>query len=197
MTQLTKLAALKKIGVLNLQGAISEHLSVLQNIENVQAIAVKKAEQLDELAGLIIPGGESTAISRLIRQNHLFDPIIQFAKQGKGIFGTCAGLVLCGKTTTHNEVEQLKLIDIEVERNGFGRQIDSFETVLDIETIGQQIPAVFIRAPYITKVGSQVKPLAFVNHHCVMAQKDNILVCSFHPELTSDDRIIKYFVQLC
>lgn len=197
MTQLTKLAALKKIGVLNLQGAISEHLSVLQNIENVQAIAVKKAEQLDELAGLIIPGGESTAISHLIRQNHLFDPIIQFAKQGKGIFGTCAGLVLCGKTTTHNEVEQLKIIDIEVERNGFGRQIDSFETVLDIETIGQQIPAVFIRAPYITKVGSQVKPLAFVNHHCVMAQKDNILVCSFHPELTSDDRIIKYFVQLC
>ncbi|OCG26997.1 glutamine amidotransferase subunit PdxT [Gilliamella sp. wkB108] len=197
MTQLTKLAALKKIGVLNLQGAISEHLSVLQHIENVQAIAVKKAEQLDELAGLIIPGGESTAISRLIRQNHLFDPIIQFAKQGKGIFGTCAGLVLCGKTTTHNEVEQLKLIDIEVERNGFGRQIASFETVLDIETIGQQIPAVFIRAPYITKVGSQVKPLAFVNHHCVMAQKDNILVCSFHPELTSDDRIIKYFVQLC
>lgn len=197
MTQLTKLAALKKIGVLNLQGAISEHLSVLQHIENVQAIAVKKAEQLDELAGLIIPGGESTAISRLIRQNHLFDPIIQFAKQGKGIFGTCAGLVLCGKTTTHNEVEQLKLIDIEVERNGFGRQIASFETVLDIETIGQQIPAVFIRAPYITKVGSQIKPLAFVNHHCVMAQKDNILVCSFHPELTSDDRIIKYFVQLC
>lgn len=197
MTQLTKLAALKKIGVLNLQGAISEHLSVLQHIENVQAIAVKKAEQLDELAGLIIPGGESTAISRLIRQNHLFDPIIQFAKQGKGIFGTCAGLVLCGKTTTHNEVEQLKLIDIEVERNGFGRQIASFETVLDIETIGQQIPAVFIRAPYITKVGSQVKPLAFVNHHCVMAQKDNILVCSFHPELTSDDRITKYFVQLC
>lgn len=197
MTQLTKLAALKKIGVLNLQGAISEHLSVLQHIENVQAIAVKKAEQLDELAGLIIPGGESTAISRLIRQNHLFDPIIQFAKQGKGIFGTCAGLVLCGKTTTHNEVEQLKIIDIEVERNGFGRQIASFETVLDIETIGQQIPAVFIRAPYITKVGSQVKPLAFVNHHCVMAQKDNILVCSFHPELTSDDRIIKYFVQLC
>lgn len=197
MTQLTKLAALKKIGVLNLQGAISEHLSVLQHIENVQAIAVKKAEQLDELAGLIIPGGESTAISRLIRQNHLFDPIIQFAKQGKGIFGTCAGLVLCGKTTTYNEVEQLKLIDIEVERNGFGRQIASFETVLDIETIGQQIPAVFIRAPYITKVGSQVKPLAFVNHHCVMAQKDNILVCSFHPELTSDDRIIKYFVQLC
>lgn len=197
MRQLSNQKKYKKIGVLNLQGAVSEHLDTLDNINNVQAIAVKSVEQLIKLDGLVIPGGESTAISRLIKQNNLFTAIVQFAKQGKGIFGTCAGLVLCGSSTSQNEVEQLKLIDICVERNGFGRQINSFETTLDIELIGKQIPAVFIRAPYIVKASNQVKQLAFVDNHCVMAQQNNILVCSFHPELTQDNRIISYFVNLC
>ena len=197
MTQSLTSKRLKKVGVLNLQGAVSEHITMLNSLDNVQAIAVKHPEQLAELDGLIIPGGESTTISRLIRQNGLFEPIKQFAQQGKGILGTCAGLVLCGKTTTHNEVEQLALIDICVERNGFGRQINSFETMLDVKLIGQQIPAVFIRAPYIAKAGEQVEQLAFIDEHCVMAKQNNILVCSFHPELTQDNRIMHYFVESC
>ena len=197
MTQSLTSKRLKKVGVLNLQGAVSEHITMLNSLDNVQAIAVKHPEQLAELDGLIIPGGESTTISRLIRQNGLFEPIKQFAQQGKGILGTCAGLVLCGKTTTHNEVEQLALIDICVERNGFGRQINSFETKLDVKLIGQQIPAVFIRAPYIAKAGEQVEQLAFIDEHCVMAKQNNILVCSFHPELTQDNRIMHYFVESC
>lgn len=197
MTQSLTSKRLKKVGVLNLQGAVSEHITMLNSLDNVQGIAVKHPEQLAELDGLIIPGGESTTISRLIRQNGLFEPIKQFAQQGKGILGTCAGLVLCGKTTTHNEVEQLALIDIHVERNGFGRQINSFETKLDVKLIGQQIPAVFIRAPYIAKAGEQVEQLAFIDEHCVMAKQNNILVCSFHPELTQDNRIMHYFVESC
>ena len=197
MTQSLTSKRLKKVGVLNLQGAVSEHITMLNSLDNVQVIAVKHPEQLAELDGLIIPGGESTTISRLIKQNGLFEPIKQFAQQGKGIFGTCAGLVLCGKTTTHNEVEQLALIDICVERNGFGRQINSFETKLDVKLIGQQIPAIFIRAPYIAKAGEQVEQLAFIDEHCVMAKQNNILVCSFHPELTQDNRIMHYFVESC
>ena len=197
MTQSLTSKRLKKVGVLNLQGAVSEHITMLNSLDNVQAIAVKHPEQLAELDGLIIPGGESTTISRLIKQNGLFEPIKQFAQQGKGILGTCAGLVLCGKTTSHNEVEQLALIDICVERNGFGRQINSFETKLDVKLIGQQIPAVFIRAPYIAKAGEQVEQLAFIDEHCVMAKQNNILVCSFHPELTQDNRIMHYFVESC
>ena len=189
--------ARKTIGVLNLQGAVTEHLNMLATINLVIPIAVKKPEQLSQVDGLIIPGGESTAISRLIRQNGLFEPIQEFAKQGKGIFGTCAGLVLCGNETSHSEVEQLGLMDIVVERNGFGRQIASFETMLDIAPIGQQVPAVFIRAPYIAKSGKQVTQLAFIDNHCVMAEQNNILVCSFHPELTTDNRIMRYFIEKC
>jgi pyridoxal 5'-phosphate synthase pdxT subunit len=189
--------SIKHIGVLNLQGAVSEHMTMLSSINNVQTSLVQKAEQLARLDGLIIPGGESTTISRLIKQNGLLTPIQQFAKQGKGIFGTCAGLVLCGKSTTHNEVELLNLIDISVERNGFGRQVNSFETTLDIPVVGLQIPAVFIRAPYIAKAGKAVQQLAFVQQNCIMAEQNNILVCAFHPELTNDNRIMRYFVDKC
>lgn len=188
---------LKKIGVLNLQGAVSEHITMLLSIENVIAVTVKKPEHLVGLDGLIIPGGESTTISRLIKQNGLFEPIKEFARQGKGILGTCAGLVLCGMTTTHHEVELLELMDITVERNGFGRQVASFEAFLDITSIGKHIPAIFIRAPYIIHAGKQVNQLAFIDDHCVMAEQDNILVCAFHPELTTDNRIMRYFIEKC
>jgi pyridoxal 5'-phosphate synthase pdxT subunit len=188
---------IKQIGILNLQGAVSEHITMLNHMGNIHVSLVQHPQQLATLDGLIIPGGESTTISRLIKQNGLLTPIRQFAQQGKGILGTCAGLVLCGKATTHSEVELLNLMDICVERNGFGRQINSFETQLDIPNIGQHIPAVFIRAPYIAKAGENVQQLAFVNQHCIMAQQNNILVCAFHPELTNDNRIMQYFVNLC
>lgn len=194
---------MKKIGVLNLQGAVSEHILMLAKLDDVTPILVKHPQDLNDLDGLVIPGGESTAISRLINENGLFEPIKQFAKSGKGIFGTCAGLVLCGKTTTHisdadKSVIPLELIDIVVERNGFGRQIDSFESLIDIKQIGKQIPAVFIRAPYIDSFGDSVTPLASIDGRCVLAESDNILVCSFHPELTCDIRIMNYFIaQFC
>ncbi|WP_085248110.1 pyridoxal 5'-phosphate synthase glutaminase subunit PdxT [Gilliamella mensalis] len=197
MTQSSTQSHIKHIGVLNFQGAVSEHITMLNSIDNIQATLVQKPEHLTKLNGLIIPGGESTTISRLIKQNGLVAPIKQFAKQGKGVLGTCAGLVLCGQTTTHNEVELLGLIDICIERNGFGRQVNSFETNLDIPPIGQQIPAVFIRAPYIATAGKGIEQLAFVDQHCIMAQQNNILVCAFHPELTTDNRIMHYFVDRC
>ncbi|OCG22992.1 MULTISPECIES: pyridoxal 5'-phosphate synthase glutaminase subunit PdxT [unclassified Gilliamella] len=197
MTKSPKQSHIKHIGVLNLQGAVSEHITMLNSLDNVQATLVQKPEQLTKLNGLIIPGGESTTISHLIKQNELVAPIKQFAEQGKGILGTCAGLVLCGQTTPHSEVELLDLIDICVERNGFGRQVNSFETTLDVLPIGQHIPAVFIRAPYIAKAGKEVEQLAFVDQHCIMAQQNNILVCAFHPELTTDNRIMRYFVDRC
>lgn len=191
---------MKTIGVLNLQGAVSEHMTMLAKLANVQAIPVKHPQDLQFIDGLIIPGGESTALSRLINDNNLQQPIKQLAYSGKGIFGTCAGLVLCGKTTTKITQKDcgilpLDLIDIEVERNGFGRQIDSFEALLNVEQVADHIPAVFIRAPYIVNYGKNVTPLSYIDNRCVMAQQNNILVCSFHPELTDDLRIMQYFVQ--
>lgn len=194
---------MKTIGVLNLQGAVSEHITMLAKLEGIQPKLVKHPEDLSSIDGLIIPGGESTALSRLIKENNLYQPIQQFANTDKGILGTCAGLVLCGKSTTNiilkdQEVTPLGLMDIIVERNGFGRQIDSFETELNIERIGEHIPAIFIRAPYIAELGKDVIPLSYVDNHCVIAQSNNILVCSFHPELTLDLRIMQYFTkQFC
>ncbi|RKS85103.1 pyridoxal phosphate synthase yaaE subunit [Orbus hercynius] len=193
---------MKTIGVLNLQGAVSEHITMLKKLDTVKYSLVKKPQDLQGLDGLIIPGGESTAISRLINQNGLFEPIKQFSRSGKGIFGTCAGLVLCAKTTTKidntdKSVTPLGLIDLVVERNGFGRQIDSFETRLTVNNIGDNIPAIFIRAPYIQSFSQSVTPLAYIDQYCVMAQSKNILICSFHPELTDDLRIIHYFIKHC
>lgn len=192
---------MKTIGVLALQGAAAEHLAMLNQL-SVNAIAVKQPQDLEQLDGLIIPGGESTAISRLMQENQLIDPIKSLAQQGKGIFGTCAGLILCSTTTTdltHTDkaVIPLQLIDIVVERNGFGRQVDSFEVELTVKHIGEDIPAVFIRAPYIQKIGENVEILATFDDRIVMAQQNNILVAAFHPELTPDDRIMKYFLTLC
>lgn len=132
-------------------------------------------------------------------ENQLIEPIKQFAKQGGVIFGTCAGLILCAKSTTESTpqmVQPLNLIDIVVTRNGFGRQVDSFEVPLNIKSIGDNISAVFIRAPYIESVGEHVDILATVDNRIVMAQQDNILVSAFHPELTSDHRVMAYFISL-
>lgn len=192
---------MKKIGVLALQGAVSEHLQTITQ-SGVEAVAVKKPEQLMQLDGLIIPGGESTAIRRLIEARQFTQPLRDFARQQKGIFGTCAGLILAARATTQpaqsdQQVKPLGLIDITVERNGFGRQIDSFETRLDIDGIGQQLPAIFIRAPYIVQTGEQVTILAHFEDKIVMAQQGNILVAAFHPELSNDPRILRYFIANC
>ncbi|WP_423188671.1 pyridoxal 5'-phosphate synthase glutaminase subunit PdxT [Alkalibacterium sp. f15] len=184
----------KTIGVLDVQGAVREHLLAL-GVLGVIAVSVKKAEDFDALDGLIIPGGESTAIGRLIREQGLEDRLRSFHKEGKAIFGTCAGLILCSTDESH-ETDDLRLgfIDMEVERNGFGRQIASFETSLDFAGIDQPVEAVFIRAPYIQSVGPDVKVLATYDDKIVAAEHENVLVTAYHPELTEDYAVLNYFL---
>lgn len=185
---------MKTVGVLALQGAVSEHLSMLAAL-GVTGVAVKYQQDLDGLDGLIIPGGESTAISRLIQENDLYEALQNFA-QSHPVLGTCAGLILCGNRIINDDgkVKPLNLMDMCVERNGFGRQIDSFEVELDVKGIGKNIPAVFIRAPYIASVGDDVEVLAYVDDKIVMAKQGKTLVMAFHPELTDDTRIFEFFI---
>lgn len=185
-----------KIGILAFQGAITEHQKMLEQL-GVEVVLVKKPADLSDLAGLIIPGGESTAIGRLLRSNQMIEPIKQFSKEGKYIFGTCAGLILCGKKTEHTQFDEVRLgiIDIEAERNGFGRQKDSFETQVWMEKIKTDIPAVFIRAPYIRSMGDSVTALASFEGTVVAAESKTVLVTSFHPELTDNLQVMNYFIE--
>lgn len=183
------------VGVLALQGAVTEHLDQLRAL-GVRAVAVRQPEALATLDGLIIPGGESTTISRLIGQYQLTAAIQRFARQ-RPVMGTCAGLILCARDLQPADprVTPLGLIDITVTRNGFGRQVDSFETMLAIPPIGDAVPAVFIRAPYILAAGDGVTVLARVDDRIVMAEQGNVLVTAFHPELTPDTRILQWFLR--
>lgn len=186
----------RTIGVLALQGAVSEHIDSVNRI-GARAIQVKTPSQLESLDGLIIPGGESTAIRRLMKRQQFIEPIKAFAGQGKGIFGTCAGLVLLASEIDGGD-EGLGLIDYRVRRNGFGRQKESFETDLSIPVLGDTpFPAIFIRAPLISNVGNNVEILARYGNDIVAARSNNILVTAFHPELSNDDRLIRYFVNVC
>lgn len=197
-----------RVGVLALQGAVSEHLAMLGQA-GMHGVPVKRPEDLHGLSGLIIPGGESTAISRLARQKGLSDLIREFAHE-RPVFGTCAGLILCardisggggampGRTDDDGQApnsgpEPLGLIDISVSRNGFGRQVDSFETRVAMQNVGEDIPAVFIRAPYIERAGQDVAVLATVRDRIVAAESANVLVTAFHPELAGDLRVFRYF----
>ena len=184
---------MKSVGVLALQGAVEEHLARLRSL-GFHGAPVKRPDDLQSVAALIIPGGESTAISRLMRQNGLYEPVREFARQ-RPVMGTCAGLILCGSRIADGDgrVDPLGLVDMTVSRNGFGRQVDSFETTLEARGIGPDIQAVFIRAPYIESVGKGVAALASVEGRIVMAESGNVLVMSFHPELTDDDRVLRYF----
>lgn len=184
-----------KIGVLALQGAVSEHLAQLAQL-GVTGVAVKRVEQLAELDGIILPGGESTTIGKLMRQYGFIDALQQFA-QTKAIFGTCAGMILLASEIVGGEPAHLQLMDIQVQRNAFGRQVDSFQTALQVTGIEQPVPAVFIRAPYIVKTGNTVEVLASFAGHPVLARQGKLLACSFHPELTDNLAILKLFLTLC
>lgn len=187
------------IGVLALQGAFREHIKSV-NALGAEAREVRKPEQLSGISGLIIPGGESTAIGKLMVEYRLIEPIKKLAMKGLSIFGTCAGMIALAKKTTEGTQPLLELMDIEVRRNAFGRQVDSFESDLFIPVIGKQsYRAIFIRAPWIERAGAGVKPLASVKYgdcdKIVLAEQDNLLVSAFHPELTDDLRIHKYFLE--
>ncbi|ARI75510.1 pyridoxal 5'-phosphate synthase glutaminase subunit PdxT [Halobacillus mangrovi] len=183
------------IGVLGLQGAFREHVRSVE-ATGAEAVVVKKKEQLDEIDGLIIPGGESTTIRRLIDKYDFLEPIRQFGLQGKPIFGTCAGLILLASEIDGSYDVHLGVMDIKVRRNAFGRQRESFEADLDIKGVAEGYNAVFIRAPYIEGVGEETEVLATYNGHIVAAQQGHYLACSFHPELTDDHRLTAHFVQM-
>jgi pyridoxal 5'-phosphate synthase pdxT subunit len=184
-----------KIGVLALQGAVREHIRSLE-MAGAEAMAVKKPEQLEGLDGLVIPGGESTTIGKLMVQYGLKDPILEMHRQGKPIFGTCAGLILIAQRVEGRDEPHLGLMDISVKRNAFGRQRESFEADLDIVGVGEKYTAVFIRAPYIESVGEGVEVLAEVDGKIVAARQGTLLGAAFHPELTDDLRFHAYFVDM-
>jgi 5'-phosphate synthase pdxT subunit len=185
-----------KIGVLALQGAFREHIEALREL-GVEAVEVRLPEQLDGLDGLIIPGGESTAIGKLAVKYGLQEAIQRYVSDGKPVYGTCAGMIMLSKDVGMDQ-PLFGLMDIKVERNAFGRQLDSFETGLDIPALGDKpFPGVFIRAPRIEDVGEGVEVLAKLDDGTpVAAQEGNIIVTAFHPELTGDLRFHRYFLAM-
>lgn len=184
------------IGVLALQGAFVEHLAALEKCK-VNGIPVRKPEEIDGLDGLIIPGGESTTIGKLMVDFKLNQAILKKTAQGMPIFGTCAGLIMLAKKVNGMKQFSLGLMDINVQRNGFGRQVDSFEADLVIDALGPKpFHAVFIRAPYVESVKPNVGILAEYEKKIVMVRQGNFLGAAFHPELTDDLRIHLYFKQM-
>ena len=187
-----------RIGVLALQGAFAEHIAVLRKL-GVEAVEVRLPEQLDGLDGLIIPGGESTSISLLMKNYRLAEAISRLAKSGFPVFGTCAGMIVLAKTLSNDGgVEPVGAMDVHVARNAFGRQVDSFEAALSIPALGKgPFTAVFIRAPKIESVGKKVEVLAKLDDGTVVAAREGkLLVTSFHPELTDDTRMHRYFLDM-
>jgi pyridoxal 5'-phosphate synthase pdxT subunit len=183
-----------KIGVLGLQGAVPEHVKALQK-SGAETVVVKRVEQLEGLDGLVLPGGESTTMRRLMDQYDLFEPIKTFANE-KPVFGTCAGLILMANQIEGQKGPHLALMDINVRRNAFGRQVASFEAELIIEDVADDFIGVFIRAPYIMEVGPEVEVLSKYDEKIVAARQGHFLTCAFHPELTEDARFHQYFVNM-
>ncbi len=187
----------KQVGVLALQGAFAEHLSVLKRLK-IDGVEVRRAADLEGLSGLIIPGGESTTIGRLIAEMGLREPLLQRAADGMAVMGTCAGMILLARHASDYPFEPLGLMDITVKRNAFGRQVDSFETPISVPALGgAPFPAVFIRAPLIEKVGPGVEALGRLDDgRVVAARQGKLLALAFHPELTRDLRCHALFARM-
>lgn len=188
----------KIIGILGMQGAIAEHQEILLQIPHTKTRIVKTAKDLDCIDGLILPGGESTAIGKLLDYFSLKEILRQKIISGLPVFGTCAGLILLAKNIENQTNTHLATMDITVKRNGYGSQLDSFSTNLLIPTIDKNmpIPLVFIRAPYITKTDKDVQILATLDNKIIAARQKNMLVTAFHPELTNDLRFHQYFLSI-
>lgn len=184
-----------RIGVLALQGAVAEHIRSLQ-AAGAEAVPVKRTEELESLDGLVIPGGESTTIGKLMRKYGFMDAIREFSAAGKPLFGTCAGLIVLADQIEGHEEAHLRLMDMTVARNAFGRQRESFETDLDIAGIDEPVRAVFIRAPLIKSVGEGVDVLSTYKGEIVTARQGHLLAASYHPELTDDYRLHAYFLDM-
>lgn len=188
-----------KIGILALQGAFAEHAKVIEKL-GVVSVEIRNLEDFEQyqsdLSGLILPGGESTTMGKLLRDQDMLIPIREAILSGLPVFGTCAGLILLAKEITSQEESHLATIDIVVERNAYGRQLGSFYTEAECKGVGK-IPMTFIRGPIISSVGEGVEILATVDDQIVAAQEQNMLVTSFHPELTDDARLHQYFINMC
>jgi 5'-phosphate synthase pdxT subunit len=188
---------MKTIGVLALQGAVAEHMDKLEQIGTIGK-KVRTINELQQIDGLIIPGGESTAIGKLLDDFALTEPLAKLIKNGLPVWGTCAGMILLAKKIYGQEKTYLNVMDISVRRNAYGGQLDSFITTQRIPVITSgKLPLVFIRAPYIQDIGKTVKILAEVGENIVAARQDNMLVTSFHPELTAVNDFHQYFRQMC
>ena len=186
-----------KIGVLASQGAFIEHIAILRQLK-VEALPVRLAPELNGLDGLIIPGGESTSISKLMLTYNLMNEVRNLATNGLPIFGTCAGMILLASEVSDLDVEPIGVMNITVSRNAFGRQKDSFEAELSIPVLGEKpFPGVFIRAPVIKQANSKVEILArLADGIGVAARQGKLLASAFHPELTSDLRFHRYFLDI-
>lgn len=185
-----------KIAVIAVQGAFREHIQALRQL-GVDAVEARRASDLENADGVVLPGGESTAIGKLMREYDMIDPVREMAAQGKPIFGTCAGMIVLANRIEGEQTVHLGLMDVTVNRNSFGRQRDSFEADLDIPVLGEAaFPAVFIRAPHIAAVGDQVEVLARYQDRIVAVRQGNLLATSFHPELTGDLRLHQYFLNI-
>lgn len=186
------------IGVLGLQGDFQKHLEMLRILDGVEAQIVRTPEQIECCDGLIIPGGESTTVGKLMARYGVDEAIRRRVAQGMTVFGTCTGMILLAKEIENSDQHRLGLMDTTVRRNAFGRQVDSFEADIEVKGIpGGKIRAVFIRAPYITAIGSSAEVLASLdNGEIIMVRQGNCLAAAFHPELTSDTRVHEYFISM-
>lgn len=188
---------MKKVGVLALQGGFLEHIAALHRL-GAGAFPVRLPKELKGLGGLVIPGGESTTIGKLMKEYHLEDELNRLIAEGVPVFGTCAGMVLLARKVSGMDLQPLGAMDIEVRRNAFGRQVDSFEADLEVPVLGQHpFHAVFIRAPLIERVGGSVEILASLPDGTpVAARENNLVATAFHPELTTDLRFHEYFLAI-
>ena len=190
-----------KIGVLALQGAFAEHRKMLKKL-GIESFEIRKKSDLsnavndNDIDGLIVPGGESTVIGKLLYDLDLFDDIKKIILEGLPVFGTCAGLILLARKIENDSRTYLGAMDIKVRRNAYGRQLGSFFTESEFKGLGV-IPMTFIRAPYISSVGKKVEILSEVDGNVVAAKENNILVTSYHPELNDDLKVHEFFIEMC
>ncbi|KHD37638.1 glutamine amidotransferase [Clostridium acetobutylicum] len=185
-----------RVGVLAFQGGVVEHLKHIEKL-NGKSVKVRSVEDLQKIDRLIIPGGESTTIGKFLKQSNMILPLREKICRGMPVWGTCAGMILLARKIENSEVNYINAIDITVRRNAYGSQVDSFNTKALIEEISlNEIPLVFIRAPYITRIGETVKALCTIDKNIVAAKSNNVLVTSFHPELTDNLEFHEYFMKL-